>query len=605
MNPFIGLLPALLAASFSVVTGGPLVLKPAADTSIVQEQPGNNYGHVERLYVGVAQEKNSHALVRFDLSSIPATGQVVYATLSLQPTSLLGGSYELRRVLTAWGEGDKAGSPASQGEATWIAARTGESNWAVPGGTLGTDFATTSSATATSAGASMWFVPSSAELEEWRQFPQNNFGWVLQKNLSSGQSSSRVSFYSSETGSASPELKVYLGDPNAPRIINSQCSLTACGFPPVLLDSSGLIISDKGIQLVLESPFNTRVFYTLDGSQPTLNSAFLNSGGSLNITSNVILRAFNYSADFSKSGETPPIPLTVKPTYSITLNPPGWTYLFGATAPQSNEHFEGTVVRVLATPEPPFSFIQWRGDVADPFSPDTTTVANSNKVIQAVFGGPVQLIVQGQGTLVTDPPGGPFELGVPVRITPIPAPGYYFAQWGGSVSGNRVPAEVTIYTSTPLPVVSALFLPLGPDQTTLRVRAEGGGTVRTPAKNVYSSSEIVTLTAEPREGFSFIGWSGDASGTTNPLSLQLRPGSMQVTALFTGRTSLGVTQVNAQQISITFNTEPGFAYTVQSSPDLRTWSDVETIANSNAPASKVYQVQATNLFYRVKVDPAL
>ena len=53
---------------------------------------------------------------------------------------------------------------------------------------------------------------------------------------------------------------------------------------------------------------------------------------------------------------------------------------------------------------------------------------------------------------------------------------------------------------------------------TLVVTASEGGSVDISG-GTYNENSNVTVTAAPAEGYAFSGWSGDASGSTNPLSV--------------------------------------------------------------------------------------
>ncbi|HWX23245.1 MAG TPA: pre-peptidase C-terminal domain-containing protein [Candidatus Binatia bacterium] len=74
----------------------------------------------------------------------------------------------------------------------------------------------------------------------------------------------------------------------------------------------------------------------------------------------------------------------------------------------------------------------------------------------------------------------------------------------------------------------------------LRINAQNGtvnrnpfGTLTTniPPKVWYTLGQPVQLTATPSAGYSFLGWSGDASGTANPLSVTMN-GHSNITAIF-------------------------------------------------------------------------
>jgi uncharacterized repeat protein (TIGR02543 family) len=73
---------------------------------------------------------------------------------------------------------------------------------------------------------------------------------------------------------------------------------------------------------------------------------------------------------------------------------------------------------------------------------------------------------------------------------------------------------------------------------TLTVNIVGSGTVtRTPSQASYDPGTSVQLTAVPQTGWQFSGWSGDASGSTNPISLTMN-GNRTVTATFIANTTL-------------------------------------------------------------------
>jgi len=67
---------------------------------------------------------------------------------------------------------------------------------------------------------------------------------------------------------------------------------------------------------------------------------------------------------------------------------------------------------------------------------------------------------------------------------------------------------------------------------TLTTTYSNGTITKSPNKSTYTSGGSVTLTATPDSGYTFSGWSGDASGTTNPTTVTMN-GNKSVTATFT------------------------------------------------------------------------
>ena len=89
------------------------------------------------------------------------------------------------------------------------------------------------------------------------------------------------------------------------------------------------------------------------------------------------------------------------------------------------------------------------------------------------------------------------------------------------------------------------------NQYTLTVNTSGQGSVaKSPSQATYVYGSSVQLTATPSSGWSFSGWSGDASGTANPVTITMN-GNKAVTATFTQNT-----------YSLTVNVSPSAGGTV-------------------------------------------
>jgi hypothetical protein len=278
------------------------------------------------------------------------------------------------------------------------------------------------------------------------------------------------------------------------------------------------VLASAQIELSTSYPSGA-IFYTLDGTDPTAFSRRYQ--GPFTLTRSAVLRAVAYSADFTKSGESPPLIIVVRPGYtlrattagggSFTINPPAGPYASNA------------LVQVTAVPTPGWRFLGWLGD-ADGASATVSTTMNRNRRVEGVFGTTLTTSVNGSGTVARDPAGEDYPYGTVVQLTGLPASGASFAAWGEAAVSVANPLRFTI--ASPSPKVSALFLPLAADQAALTVEARGHGTARVfPRGNRFTVGQKVTVTAEPDDGEDFLGWSGDATGTQNPLSLTLTASS--------------------------------------------------------------------------------
>ncbi|MBN2166861.1 MAG: carbohydrate-binding protein [Marinilabiliaceae bacterium] len=116
-----------------------------------------------------------------------------------------------------------------------------------------------------------------------------------------------------------------------------------------------------------------------------------------------------------------------------------------------------------------------------------------------------------------------------------------------------------------------------PDTYTLTTSVNGSGSV-SPSNGTYDAGSTVTITATPANGYLFTGWSGSASGTSNPLTLTINS-DISVTAIFTQSTTpvpdnsmIGYATVNADGYSTTTGGQGGNATTVNSLSALQAWA---------------------------------
>ena len=254
---------------------------------------------------------------------------------------------------------------------------------------------------------------------------------------------------------------------------------------------------------------------------------------------------------------------------SVTLNPPGGIYLNTA------------VVTATAIPAPGWSFLYWLGD-ASGINPVANLAMAHDKTVRAVFGTTLATTATGGGQVQVLPPGGVYPYGTVVRLTGIPDPGNYFGFWGNAASGNSNPLSFTI--SAPTQTVSSIFGATPGGQAPLTVLLNGHGRVNPiPRANAYALNQAVTLTAVPDAGQSFLNWSGDASGSQNPLLLTMTAGKV-ITANFTARPTLRVDRPGLEGptpagFRLTLVSDPALVYQLFGSADLTGWNYLATITN--------------------------
>ena len=172
--------------------------------------------------------------------------------------------------------------------------------------------------------------------------------------------------------------------------------------------------------------------------------------------------------------------------------------------------------------------------------------------------------------------------GTTVRLTGIPQSGNYFGFWGNAATGNTNPLYFTI--SSPAQTVSSIFGTLPSGQAALTVLINGHGRVNVnPRTNAYATNQLVTLTATPDAGQSFLNWSDDASGTQNPLTVSMTQ-SKTITANFSNRSLLRTDRTGLEGLlpdgfRFTLVGDPLSACEIFASTNLNSWTSLGILTN--------------------------
>ena len=216
--------------------------------------------------------------------------------------------------------------------------------------------------------------------------------------------------------------------------------------------------------------------------------------------------------------------------------------LIGGTTTGAGSFNSGTSVSVTATPGVGYTFTNWTegSNIVSSSSNYTfTIIANRTLVANFTVIPPTQFAVN----LSSNPPtggtttgGGSFNSGTSVSVTATPNVGYTFSNW---TEGLIVVSSGSNYTFTILGnrTLVANFTAIVSTYT-LNVTAVNGTVVKNPDQPTYNSGVSVQLTATANSGYTFTSWSGDATGSVNPLPVIMNS-NKNITANFTLNAPVG------------------------------------------------------------------
>ncbi|MCF7675532.1 MAG: hypothetical protein K9M97_09315, partial [Akkermansiaceae bacterium] len=248
--------------------------------------------------------------------------------------------------------------------------------------------------------------------------------------------------------------------------------------------------------------------------------------------------------------------------------------------PPEGAYSTNSMATLTATPAAGWTFLQWLGD-AGGTDPVTSVRMTRNKYVQAVFGTAVTTTAVGSGSIRQEPLAAFYPYGTRIRFSGLPESGNYLAFWGNAATSTDNPLDFLV--TNPNPTVTAVFQPLGTGQFALALVADGGGNVVTsPSAKKYTSGTSVRVTARPDLGQDFVGWSGDAAGSINPLTVSMNR-SKDITAVFTKHPGLRVgTPLEGlveDGFRLTLIGEFGKQYEILGSSDLVNWIQAGTLTN--------------------------
>lgn len=175
----------------------------------------------------------------------------------------------------------------------------------------------------------------------------------------------------------------------------------------------------------------------------------------------------------------------------------------------------GTQVTLTAVPATDYGFLGWSGDTTGTANPITVTVDTVTSITAnfATYTLTTQVSPEGAGSIARDPARTSYPPGTQVSLHATSGQ-FPFLGWSGDASGTANPIVVTM--DGPKSVTAHY----GAYTVAVNASPSSGGSVeRVPSNDLYAAGSMVQINAVPSGGYAFTDWSGDASGSDNPLVL--------------------------------------------------------------------------------------
>ena len=189
-------------------------------------------------------------------------------------------------------------------------------------------------------------------------------------------------------------------------------------------------------------------------------------------------------------------------TYSLTVS----AGTGGAVSGEGNFPY-GTLAVISAVPKTGYSFNGWMGNgITDPDSTSTTVEMTENRAISASFAVnrfSLKVLSSTGGSISGN---GNFSHGSTPSITATPDEGFYFTEWLGEgvVEPNALISSILMTEDR---IATAIF---SPNEYTLNLSSSGSGEAL--GEGNYTHGQIVSITANPKNGYQFETWSGNIDG---------------------------------------------------------------------------------------------
>jgi len=289
--------------------------------------------------------------------------------------------------------------------------------------------------------------------------------------------------------------------------------------------AAGTVQSVGAAEVAIVGPFGDGpIFYTLDGTPPTISSLLYTDPFILTNTATV--QALNLSADFSQSVFSSAVLVRITPEYNLETSVVGEGTI--SAAPPSGPYASNSVVVLTALAASNWVFDHWAGDITGNQNPASVTM-NGPRNVQALFvqtAFPLTVGTPGGGSVTANgraiAPATYYTADSQVTLAAAASNGWTFLGWTGDVQGTNNPLSVTISKTNNIQAVFG---------TEVSTSVVGQGSIALAPPNPVPFG-TATVMAVPAPGYFFRFWGGALTWTNNPTNLVVNAPGLSVSALF-------------------------------------------------------------------------
>jgi len=206
-----------------------------------------------------------------------------------------------------------------------------------------------------------------------------------------------------------------------------------------------------------------------------------------------------------------PVTLDIQGEGTVTKNPDQNEYIFGST------------LELTANPSRGYKFVDWQGDISSPDNPVLVTV-DTAKVIAAVFDKksyPVTINTSGQGVVTKVPDQQEYKFNSVVDMTASPSEGWKFVRWEGDTTSTQPNLQIVVDNAKEY---KAVFEPI-PYTVDITINGSGSASKElisgSSLADGYSYGSRLKITITEPQGWNFVYWDGDLTGTDNPIEITI------------------------------------------------------------------------------------